>query len=371
MRTSDFDYVLPPELIAQEPVYPRDSSRLLVVHRNSGALEHRNFTDILEYLKNDDCLVVNETRVIPARLIGHKKTGGKVEIFLLRKRCAPSSGLPLRSVVYRQDLRRPSSPRRGEGGHCRDVEWEALVKPGARVAPGTEVELADGAKAIVGERLDGGKRLVTFSYSGSFDEMLARDGEVPLPPYIHTSLADSERYQTVYAKKEGSVAAPTAGLHFTPELLERIGKQGVSMAKATLDVGIGTFQPVRADIVEEHTMHEERFEIDARAADMIDGARDKGGRIVAVGTTSVRVLESTADSDGRVKETAGETDLFIYPGYTFKAVDAMVTNFHLPRSSLLMLVCAFAGRELIMKAYEEAVNRRYRFFSFGDAMLIV
>lgn len=345
MKTADFDYTLPPELIAQEPVYPRDSSRLLVVHRNSGALEHRNFTDILEYLKNDDCLVVNETRVIPARLIGHKKTGGKVEIFLLKR----------------------DKVKKGKEENA----WEALVKPGARVAPGTEIELADGATATVGERLDGGKRLVTFSYSGSFDEMLARDGEVPLPPYIHTSLADSERYQTVYAKKEGSVAAPTAGLHFTPELLERMRSQGISMAKATLDVGIGTFHPVRAENVEDHRMHEERFEIDAGAADMINGARDKGGRIVAVGTTSVRVLESATDDDGRVKETAGETDLFIYPGYTFKAVDAMVTNFHLPRSSLLMLVCAFAGRELIMKAYEEAVNRRYRFFSFGDAMLII
>ncbi|MFA5866471.1 MAG: tRNA preQ1(34) S-adenosylmethionine ribosyltransferase-isomerase QueA [Actinomycetota bacterium] len=341
MRTADFEYSLPPELIAQEPVEPRDSSRLLVVDRLSGEITHHVFHDLPDYLESGDCLVVNETRVMPARLLGHRAvSGGAVEILLI----AP---LP-------------------------DGTWEAMVKPGRRLQPGARVEFDPPVlTAVIEGVLPEGRRSVRLEFTGDALDVIKQVGMVPLPPYIHQPLSDSERYQTVYSARETSVAAPTAGLHFTPQLLERIRQAGVELAAVDLTVGPGTFQPVRMNKVEDHIMHSEAFELPAAAAGVINRCRCAGGRVFAVGTTSARVLESMAKADGTVRAGAGATDLFIYPGYKFRAVDSLVTNFHLPRSTLLMLVCAFAGRELIMKAYKEAVAERYRFYSFGDTMVIL
>ncbi len=339
MKTSDFEYYLPPELIAQRPLDRRDASRLLVLHRSDGNIEHRDFSDIVSYLRPGDCLVINETKVIPARLRGHKAgTGGAVEILLVA---------PL------------------------DNGWEAMVKPGARLPVGTEVEFEPPLlRATIGDHLEAGRRRVEFSCDGDFRDALDRVGLLPLPPYVTEPLADQDRYQTVYAAREGSVAAPTAGLHFTPALLDRIEASGITVARIDLTVGPGTFQPVRVDEIEDHVMHSERFNVPSDAVAAINAARGAGGRIIAVGTTSARVLETMADN-GLIRPGQGETDIFIFPGYKFKAVDALLTNFHLPKSTLLMLVCALAGRQLIIKVYEEAVHERYRFFSFGDAMLIL
>lgn len=338
---SDYDFELPPELIAQEPAKRRDEARLLVLFRSTGCLEHRLFRDLVDYLLPGDVLVLNETRVIPARLRAKKAgNGGEVEVFLLRQL----------------------------EGEC----WEALVRPGRRAKPGTRLVLGGGlAECVVGERTESGGRRVYFSSPLPVSELMTRLGEVPLPPYIKKYPQDPERYQTVYARREGSVAAPTAGLHFTPELLERIEKSGVKIARILLHVGLGTFRPVRVEDITRHHMHAEYYEVSPEAAEVINAARAGGGRVVAVGTTSVRCLEAAAGEDGRVKPGAGWTDLFIYPGYRFRAVDALITNFHLPRSTLLMLVSAFAGREKILAAYRVAVEKRYRFFSFGDAMLIL
>jgi S-adenosylmethionine:tRNA ribosyltransferase-isomerase len=341
VRTADFDYELPSELIAQEPVEPRDSSRLLVLKREDALITHRTFHDLPEYLEAGDCLVVNETRVMPARLIGRRAgTGGMVEILLI----AP---LP-------------------------DGTWEAMVKPGRRLAPGARVEFdPPEITAVIEGILPEGRRSVRLNFTGDALEIMRAIGNVPLPPYITRPLDDLERYQTVYAARERSVAAPTAGLHFTPALIDRIKRMGVEFAAVDLTVGPGTFQPVRMNEIENHIMHSEAFDLPAAAAGAINRVRCAGGRIIAVGTTSARVLETMAKDDGTVRAGSGATDLFIYPGYRFKAVDALVTNFHLPRSTLLMLVCAFAGRELIMKAYAEAVAAKYRFYSFGDAMVIL
>lgn len=340
MKTSDFDYELPPELIAQHPVEPRDSSRLLVVDRRSGKLEHRIFREIGEYLNAGDVLVCNESRVIPARLHGRKPTGGKVEIFLLH--------------------------RQGER------EWQALTR-GKGIREGTTVTVYDrygepAAQASIVQVLPDGERVIEFDRP--IEALLPQVGEVPLPPYIREPLKDPERYQTVYAHTEGSVAAPTAGLHFTPELIDALKRQGVQFAFVTLHVGLGTFRPIQVEDISQHEMHAEWGQITAEVVDQIRRARERGHRCVAVGTTSVRILE-TAAREGELKPFSGWTDLFITPGFTFHVVDAMITNFHLPRSTLLMLVSAFAGRELILNAYEEAIRRRYRFYSFGDAMLIL
>lgn len=341
MKLSDFDYELPEELIAQHPVEPRDASRLMVVPRTGGALEHRHFRDLPEYLRPGDALVLNETRVMPARLMGHREgTGGAVEVLLLR----------------RLDRDR----------------WETLVKPGKKARPGQRIIFGDGM--LVGtvlETTDVGGRIIAFEYEGIFEEVLERLGEMPLPPYIHERLENPERYQTVYAKEVGSAAAPTAGLHFTPELLDRIQKMGVHVEKILLHVGLGTFRPVQVEDVETHKMHSEFYTVTPETAAALNRVRAEGGRIIAVGTTSVRTLETVTAEDGTVQAGQGWTDIFIYPGYRFKAVDAMVTNFHLPKSTLVMLVSAFAGRERILDAYAEAVRQRYRFFSFGDAMLIL
>lgn len=340
MRTEEFDYNLPKELIAQDPVEPRDSSRLMVIYRETGIIEDRIFRDIGEYLKPGDCLVVNNTKVIPARLKGVKaKTGGRVEIFLLSE--------------IEEDL------------------WEALVKPGRRLRPGTEVIFGEGKLlAKIEKRLAGGERLVSFKYKGDFNEIIASIGEVPLPPYISKPLEEADRYQTVYAQEWGSVAAPTAGLHFTPELMRRLEAEGIVVVAVTLRVGMDTFRPVREEVVENHKMHSEFYSISEEAAAVINEAKGRGDRIIAVGTTSVRVLEA-AGQTGRLMPGTGSTKLFIYPGYRFNTVDAMITNFHLPRSTLLMLVSAFGGKELIFKAYDRAIEERYRFYSFGDAMFII
>lgn len=341
LRLSDYDFELPPELIAQEPAPQRDESRLMVLFRDSGRLEHRLFRDLVHYLCPGDVLVLNETRVIPARLRAQKAgTRAEVEVLLLR---------PLEE-------------------DC----WEVLVRPGRRARTGTRLLLGEGlAECFVEERTAAGGRKVRFSSPLPVRELIARLGEVPLPPYIKKHPQDPERYQTVYARQEGSVAAPTAGLHFTPELLARIEKAGVRIARILLHVGLGTFRPVRVEDITRHHMHAEYYEVTQEAAQEINEARARGGRVVAVGTTSVRCLETVADDSGRVQPGAGWTDLFIYPGYRFRVVDALVTNFHLPRSTLLMLVSAFAGREKILAAYRTAVEMRYRFFSFGDAMLIL
>ena len=341
MRTADFDYYLPEELIAQTPVEPRDHSRLMVVHRKDGTREHRHFYDIVDYLHAGDALVINETKVIPARLLGVKEdTGVPVEVLLLRRENA--------------------------------TDWEALVKPGRRLKPGAVCSFGDGLLRceVLSSVPETGGRIVRFMYDGVFEEILDRLGEMPLPPYIHEKLADRTRYQTVYAKNEGSAAAPTAGLHFTPELLERVRQKGVTIVPVTLHVGLGTFRPVTVEDVDTHVMHSEYYQVSQEAADTLNAIRASGGRIICVGTTSVRTLETVATEDGVIHPGAGDTAIFIYPGKKIKAVDALITNFHLPQSTLLMLVSAFMGRETALDVYREAVEQRYRFFSFGDAMLI-
>ena len=340
MKLEEFDYNLPEELIAQVPIAKRDESRLMVLHRNSKRIEHKTFKDIIDYLKPGDCLVRNNTKVIPARLYGKKETGANVEFVLLNQI---------------------------EG----DI-WESIVRPGNKLKPGTKVEFGDGLlKATILDIMDGGTRKVEFEYEGIFNEILDKIGLMPLPPYIHESLKEKDRYQTVYAKYNGSAAAPTAGLHFTPELLKRIEDKGVKIANVTLHVGIGTFRPVKEENIEEHKMHTEHFYIKQEDVEKINETKKAGGRVIAVGTTSCRVLETIASEDtGLVKATEGDTGIYIYPGYKFKCIDGLITNFHLPKSTLLMLVSALAGREFVLDAYNEAVKEKYRFFSFGDAMFI-
>lgn len=341
MKTSDFFYDLPEELIAQDPLEDRTASRLLVLNRETGAVEHKIFSDVIDYLNEGDCLVINNTRVIPARLIGEKEgTGGKVEVLLLKRR-------------------------------ANDV-WETLVKPGKKLKPGAKITFGDGRlRAEVLEVVEEGNRLVKFHYEGIFEEILDSLGEMPLPPYITHKLEDKEMYQTVYAKYDGSAAAPTAGLHFTKELLSQIEEKGIKIASITLHVGLGTFRPVKVDDVNNHHMHTEWYEVNAEAADIINETKRNGGRVICVGTTSCRTLESVADENGYMKAKTGETDIFIYPGYRFKVMDGLITNFHLPESTLVMLVSAFAGKENVLAAYETAVKERYRFFSFGDAMILI
>lgn len=339
MKTHDFYYELPPELIAQTPLERRDSSRLLVLHKDTGAVEHRHFHDILDYLRPGDCLVLNNSRVLPARLLGKRASGGAVEVLLLK-----DTG---------------------------NDTWECLTKPGRKTPVGTELSFGEGllTATVVGAKEDGNK-LVRFHYQGIFLELLERLGKMPLPPYIKEELQDQERYQTVYSKVNGSAAAPTAGLHFTPELLAAIEAKGVSLAWVTLHVGLGTFRPVKAEEIADHHMHSEFCMLSAETARLLNETRARGGRIVCVGTTSCRTIESFADGNGHFTEKSGWTDIFIYPGYRFKAMDALITNFHLPESTLIMLVSAFAGRERVLNAYRIAVEQRYRFFSFGDAMFI-
>lgn len=340
MKTSDFYYDLPQELIAQDPLEDRSSSRLLHLSMKDGKVEHRHFTDILDYLREGDCLVLNDTRVIPARLYGHKEeTGALIEILLLKRR-------------------------------DKDI-WECLVKPGKKARPGARIVFGDGI--LTGEIIDiveEGNRLIRFSYEGIFEEILDRLGEMPLPPYITHKLEDKNRYQTVYATHDGSAAAPTAGLHFTEELLEKVQERGVKIARVTLHVGLGTFRPVKVDDVEQHHMHSEFYVVEEDQAELINNTKKQGGRVISVGTTSCRTLESAADENGILHAGSGWTEIFIYPGYCFKIIDGLITNFHLPESTLMMLVSALAGKENIMAAYEEAVRERYRFFSFGDAMMI-
>ena len=341
MKTSDFYYDLPEELIAQDPLEDRTASRLLVLNRKTGAVKHKIFSDVIDYLNKGDCLVINNTRVIPARLIGEKEgTGGKVEVLLLKRR-------------------------------ANDV-WETLVKPGKKLKPGARVTFGDGRlKAEILEIAEEGNRLVKFHYEGIFEEILDSLGEMPLPPYITHKLEDKEMYQTVYAKFDGSAAAPTAGLHFTKELLNKIEEKGIKIASITLHVGLGTFRPVKVDDVNNHHMHTEWYEVNAEAADIINETKRNGGRVICVGTTSCRTIESVADENGYMKAKTGETDIFIYPGYKFKVMDGLITNFHLPESTLVMLVSAFAGKENVLSAYETAVKEKYRFFSFGDAMILI
>ena len=339
MELSEFNYELPEELIAQTPIEKRDESRLMILDKNTGKIEHKIFKDIIDYLEPGDCLVRNNTRVIPARLYGKKETGANVEFILLKNL---------------------------EG----DI-WEAMVRPGNKLHIGTKVIFGDGLlKAEILDILQDGTRKVKFIYNGIFNEILDKIGLMPLPPYIHEKLKEKDRYQTVYAKYEGSAAAPTAGLHFTNELLEKLQAKGIEIANVTLHVGIGTFRPVKVENVEEHDMHSEHFYIKPEDAEKINKAKREGHRVIAVGTTSCRVLESIADENGMVKTTESDTRIFIYPGYKFKCIDALITNFHLPESTLIMLVSALAGKEFIMKAYNEAVEKKYRFFSFGDAMFI-
>ena len=340
MEVKEFYYDLPEELIAQVPIKKRDESRLMVLDRESKTIEHKIFKDILDYLKPGDCLVRNNTKVIPARIYGKKETGANVEFLLLNNI---------------------------EG----DI-WESIVRPGNKLHIGTKVIFGDGLlKAEILDTMEGGTRKVKFYYDGIFNEILDKIGLMPLPPYIHEELKEKDRYQTVYAKFRGSAAAPTAGLHFTEELLQQIKEKGVEIANVTLHVGIGTFRPVKVDKIEDHHMHSEHFYIKKEDADKINNAKKNGGRIISVGTTSCRVLESIADENGFVKEIESDTSIFIYPGYKFKCIDSLITNFHLPESTLLMLVSALAGKDYIMKAYEEAVKEKYRFFSFGDAMFIL
>lgn len=340
MKTSDFWYDLPEELIAQTPLQERDSSRLLVLNRETGELQHQHFYDILDYLCPGDCLIMNDSRVLPARLLGHRSTGGAAELLLLRE--------------------------------LEDNRWECLVKPGRKLQPGQDVIFGNGElTATVREICEDGNRIVEFHYQGIFLEVLERLGKMPLPPYIKAELKDQERYQTVYSKALGSAAAPTAGLHFTNDLLEKIRAKGVNTGFVTLHVGLGTFRPVKADEITDHHMHSELCTISHETASLINRTKDNGGRVICVGTTSCRTLESLVGDDGRFKAGSRWTDIFIYPGYRFKAMDGLITNFHLPESTLVMLVSAFAGREYVLHAYSEAVKERYRFFSFGDAMLIV
>ena len=341
MKTSDFDYDLPKELIAQDPLEDRSASRLMVLHRKSGTIEHRVFHDIVEYLKPGDCLVRNNTKVIPARLFGMREdTGATIELLLLKRR-------------------------------ENDV-WETLVKPGKKARTGARLVFGD--NHLTGEIIDvleDGNRLIQFHYEGIFEEILDELGQMPLPPYITHKLKDKNRYQTVYAKYEGSAAAPTAGLHFTEELFQKIEEKGVKVANVTLHVGLGTFRPVKVDDVTKHHMHTEFYRVDQEAADLMNETKKNGGRIICVGTTSCRTIESAADEQGVIHPGQGDTSIFIYPGYKFKMLDALITNFHLPESTLLMLVSALAGKDRIMSAYETAVKEKYRFFSFGDAMIIL
>lgn len=340
LRTKDYYFDLPEEQIAQDPLEDRTSSRLFVLHKKTGRHEHTVFRNIKQYLKSGDCLVLNNTKVIPARLIGEKEgTGAKIEILLLKRR-------------------------------DNDI-WETLVKPGKKARPGTKIVFADGLLSCeVLSVEEEGNRLVQFSYEGIFEEVLEQLGQMPLPPYITHQLKDKNRYQTVYAKYDGSAAAPTAGLHFTNELLQEIEDMGIKIAYVTLHVGLGTFRPVKVDNVLEHHMHSEFYQVDADAAKKINDTKDAGGRVICVGTTSCRTIESAADENGRLQPCSGDTEIFIYPGYQFKVLDCLITNFHLPESTLLMLVSALAGREQVLEAYKEAVDMGYRFFSFGDAMFI-
>lgn len=340
LKTHDFYYELPEELIAQTPLAQRDQSRLLVLDRISGNTAHRHFFDILEYVRPGDCLVLNNSRVLPARLLGHRvPTKGAVEVLLLKD-------------------------------HGNGI-WECLTKPGRKTQPGTELSFGDGIlTATVVDALDTGNKMIQFHYEGIFLEVLEQLGKMPLPPYIKEELQDSERYQTVYSKINGSAAAPTAGLHFTNDLLEKLQNKGVNLAYVTLHVGLGTFRPVKADEISDHHMHSEFCMMSQETADLINRTKESGGRVICVGTTSCRTLESLAREDGTFAESSAWTDIFIYPGYRFKAMDALITNFHLPESTLVMLVSAFAGRENVLAAYREAVEKRYRFFSFGDAMFI-
>ncbi len=339
MKTHDFWYALPEELIAQTPLERRDGSRLMVLDRSSGEVTHKHFYDVIDYLQPGDCLVMNDSRVLPARLLGNRPTGGAVEVLLLR------------------DL----------GGN----RWECLCKPGRKMQVGQEVNFGGEMTAIVREVREDGNRVVEFFYDGIFLEVLERLGKMPLPPYIKAELADQERYQTVYSREVGSAAAPTAGLHFTTDLLEKIREKGVQEAFVTLHVGLGTFRPVKAEEITQHHMHSELCMISGQTADILNQTRRNGGRIICVGTTSCRTLESLVNADGSFEAKSRWTDIFIYPGYRFKAMDGLITNFHLPESTLVMLVSAFAGREHILNAYRTAVEEKYRFFSFGDAMLIV
>ena len=340
MKRQDFYFDLPEELIAQDPLEDRSSSRLLVLDKETGETSHHIFKEIVDYLNPGDCLVINDTKVIPARLIGAREgTGAKIEVLLLKRK--------------------------------ENNVWETLVKPGKKARPGTRIVFGEGL--LVGEVIDvveEGNRLIKFEYEGIFEEILDQLGQMPLPPYITHQLEDKNRYQTVYAKHTGSAAAPTAGLHFTPELLKQIEEKGVDIARVTLHVGLGTFRPVKVDDILEHHMHSEFYHIDAEAAEKINRAKDNGGRVICVGTTSCRTVESAADEGGRLRECSGWTEIFIYPGYKFKILDALITNFHLPESTLIMLVSALAGREHVLNAYQEAIQKRYRFFSFGDAMFI-
>ena len=339
MKKSDFYFDLPPELIAQTPIPERDHSRLLCLDRDSGALEHRHFYELPSLLRPGDCLVINDSRVLPARLIGHRKTGGAVELLLLRE--------------------------------LDDRCWECLCRPGKRLREGAEVSFGDGElTARIEEVLPGGNRRVRFTYEGIFLEVLDRLVKMPLPPYIREELNDRERYQTVYSRELGSAAAPTAGLHFTPELMKEIEAMGVDICPITLHVGLGTFRPVKEEEIEDHEMHSEFCIISADTAERVNRCKQNGGRVIAVGTTSCRTLESFADENGMLHECSGWTDIFIYPGYRFRCIDALITNFHLPESTLIMLVSALAGREHVLHAYEVAIENRYRFFSFGDAMFI-
>ena len=340
MKKSDFNFELPEELIAQTPLEKRDHSRLMHLDRTTGEIEHRHFYDIKDYLKEGDCLVMNDSRVLPARLMGTRPTGGAVEVLLLR------------------DL----------GGGS----WECLTRPGKKTRPGTELSFGNGElTATVKEVIEGGNRIIEFHYEGIFLEVLEKLGRMPLPPYIKAELKDNERYQTVYSRELGSSAAPTAGLHFTRELLDEIASMGVSLCYVTLHVGLGTFRPVKEDEIEEHPMHSEFCVIPEETARVINETRKNGGRVICVGTTSCRTLESFAEEDGTVEPKSGWTNIFIYPGYRFKCIDGLITNFHLPESTLIMLVSAFAGRENVLRAYETALNEKYRFFSFGDAMVII
>ena len=340
MKLSDFNYELPEELIAQDPLEKRDNSRLMVLHRTTGEIEHKHFYDIIDYLNPGDCLVVNNTKVIPARLMGVKEeTGASIEVLLLKRK--------------------------------EEKVWETLVKPGKKARVGARISFGDGL--LVGEVIDvveEGNRLIRFEYDGIFEEILDQLGQMPLPPYITHQLQDKNRYQTVYAKYDGSAAAPTAGLHFTEELLQKIEEKGIRIAKVTLHVGLGTFRPVKEENVLDHHMHSEFYMVDEEAARIINETKAAGGRVISVGTTSTRTLESVAEPDGHIPVKSGWTDIFIYPGYQFKAVDCLITNFHLPESTLIMLVSALADRETILHAYETAVQEKYRFFSFGDAMFI-
>lgn len=340
MKTSDFSYYLPQELIAQTPVEDRSSSRLMVLDKESGKIEHKIFRDIIDYLQEGDCLVLNDTRVIPARLIGEKeKTGGKIEFLLLKRKS--------------------------------DDTWETLVKPGKRAKVGSRFYFGNGKLfAQVVDILGDGSRIVSFEYEGIFENVLDELGNMPLPPYITEKLNDKERYQTVYSKNNGSAAAPTAGLHFTDELLKKIKDKGIDEAFVTLHVGLGTFRPVKVDDVKKHKMHSEYYIVDKIAAEKINKAKKNGHRVICVGTTSCRTIESASDENGYIKSTKGWTDIFIYPGYKFKVVDNLITNFHLPESTLIMLVSSLSKKEYVLNAYEEAVNKKYRFFSFGDAMFL-